>query len=100
VLATLWPVSDESTGGFMQNLYRYREQGNGTTKAAALRSAQMFFINGTKKESGSDNNLQLPGLSADMKKKVIEEVTFTPDPKASYSHPYYWAPFVLMGNWL
>ena len=25
---------------------------------------------------------------------------FKPDPKAPYAHPYYWAPFMLMGNWL
>jgi CHAT domain-containing protein len=26
--------------------------------------------------------------------------SFTPDPSAPYAHPYYWAPFILMGNWL
>ena len=25
---------------------------------------------------------------------------FTPDPDHPYAHPYYWAPFILMGNWL
>lgn len=25
---------------------------------------------------------------------------FQPDSKAPYAHPYYWAPFFLMGNWL
>jgi CHAT domain-containing protein len=24
---------------------------------------------------------------------------FTPDPKKPYAHPYYWAPFILIGNW-
>jgi CHAT domain-containing protein len=24
---------------------------------------------------------------------------FTPDPKKPYGHPYYWAPFILIGNW-
>jgi CHAT domain-containing protein len=24
---------------------------------------------------------------------------FKPDPKAPFAHPYYWAPFILMGNW-
>ncbi|HEV8713781.1 MAG TPA: hypothetical protein VGX03_13255 [Candidatus Binatia bacterium] len=24
---------------------------------------------------------------------------FTPDPRAPYAHPYYWAPFILIGNW-
>ena len=25
---------------------------------------------------------------------------FTPPHGARYAHPYYWAPFILMGNWL
>jgi CHAT domain-containing protein len=24
---------------------------------------------------------------------------FTRDPKRPYAHPYYWAPFILIGNW-
>ena len=24
---------------------------------------------------------------------------FTPDPSAPFAHPFYWAPFILMGNW-
>lgn len=28
------------------------------------------------------------------------EGSYTPDPGAPYAHPYYWAPFILMGNWL
>lgn len=64
VLATLWPVADESTAKFMYQLYDHRQSG-GMTKAAALRQVQMEFI-----ASGT------------------------------YAHPYYWAPFILMGNWL
>lgn len=25
---------------------------------------------------------------------------YVPDPDRPYAHPYYWAPFILMGNWL
>ena len=25
---------------------------------------------------------------------------FKMDTKAPFAHPYYWAPFILMGNWL
>jgi CHAT domain-containing protein len=25
---------------------------------------------------------------------------FKPDPNAPFAHPFYWAPFILMGNWL
>ncbi len=65
VLATLWPVIDESTSVFMQSFYQLREQKK-LTKAEALRQAQRSMIN-----SGTN-----------------------------FAQPYYWAPFVLMGNWL
>lgn len=65
VMATLWPVIDESTSLFMQRFYQLREQ-NKLTKAEALRQAQLSMI-------GSGNE---------------------------FAQPYYWAPFVLMGNWL
>jgi CHAT domain-containing protein len=25
--------------------------------------------------------------------------SFTADPRAPFAHPFYWAPFILMGNW-
>jgi CHAT domain-containing protein len=71
VIATLWKVADKSTGILMQNLYRIREEKKGITKVEALREAQLRFIHGTI-ESG---------------------------PEKRYRHPYFWAPFILMGNW-
>jgi len=93
VLATLWPVSDKSTGGFMKNLYRLHEAGEGLSKSAALRAAQLCFIYGGEK---AGSGTRKTGLKADMHSKLV----FTPDRKAPYAHPYYWAPFVLMGNWM
>jgi len=65
VMATLWPVIDESTSFFMKRFYQLREQDK-LTKAEALRQAQLSMITSGDK----------------------------------FSQPYYWAPFVLMGNWL
>ncbi len=70
VLATLWPVADQSTGRFMQQLYRMRQAaGDGGlldgSKVQALRQTQLDFLKSPR-----------------------------------YAHPYYWAPFILMGNWL
>jgi CHAT domain-containing protein len=31
---------------------------------------------------------------------VTAPPAFTTDPAHPYAHPYYWAPFILMGNWL
>ena len=72
VIATLWSVADKSTGILMQNLYRIREQTKGITKVESLREAQLGFINGLVKSP----------------------------PEYSYTHPFFWAPFILMGNWL
>lgn len=71
VMATLWAVADASTGTFMQDFYR-RHEGQQLTKAEALRQAQLAFIQNSQAGDGG----------------------------RSYTHPYYWAPFILMGNWL
>ncbi|HMJ09680.1 MAG TPA: hypothetical protein VK468_11785, partial [Pyrinomonadaceae bacterium] len=28
-----------------------------------------------------------------------KKLLFKPDPKRPFAHPYYWAPFILIGNW-
>lgn len=76
VLATLWSVADQSTAKFMREFYRYRQDGH-LTKAEALRRSQLAFINGESNKSASS---------------IV--------PARPYAHPYYWAPFILMGNWL
>ncbi len=86
VMATLWPVADRSTGLLMQNFYQLREQ-NQLTKAQALRQAQLGFIHG----SITGSNDPARGLTSNK---------HTGPPVQQYSHPYYWAPFILMGNWL
>ncbi len=86
VIATLWPVADESTGILMQSLYQLRESGK-VTKAEALRQAQLQFIQGKHKPGSAtaERGLDMPNATK---------------PAESYTHPYYWAPFILMGNWL
>ena len=71
VLATLWPVADESTADFMWRVYEFHRRGS--TTAEALRRAQLSFLHG---RANSNRTLSAP-----------------------YRHPFYWAPFVLMGDW-
>ncbi len=73
VLATLWKVQDAGTALFMEEFYRARGEERKMTKAEALREAQLALLQGRVK---ADNQ------------------------KIDLTHPYYWAPFVLMGNWL
>jgi CHAT domain-containing protein/Tfp pilus assembly protein PilF len=90
VVATLWPVADQSTSQFMQLLYGIRQANPGMTKAEAMQRAQTAFIEGKVASS----LLALPQKPEDQKPKTALETPYPTD------HPYFWAPFVLMGNWL
>ncbi|MBE9047059.1 CHAT domain-containing protein [Pleurocapsales cyanobacterium LEGE 10410] len=73
-LASLWSVEDASTARLMGQFYR-QLQNPATKKVEALQTAQLSLI-----ESWRDRPL-LPELSQ-----------LPP-------HPYYWAAYVLVGNW-
>jgi len=87
VVASLWPVADQSTGRLMQEFYRLRQANAGITKLEALRRAQLELLNG---------DIQPDGSAEPRGVKVAKE----PETARDYRHPYYWAPFFLMGNWL
>ena len=90
VMASLWQVSDRGTEVLMTAFYAALNQG--MTKAEALRQAQLTLIN----SSG------VPGAIRDRGIGVVNN----PNPASGsthaggYSHPYYWAPFILIGNGL
>jgi CHAT domain-containing protein/Tfp pilus assembly protein PilF len=74
VMATLWSVFDPSTSELMQDFYRDWTTGSSVSKAEALRRAQLALLYGVSDMTASST-------------------------KPSYAHPYYWAPFILTGNW-
>jgi CHAT domain-containing protein len=87
VMVTLWPVDEVSTILFMVRFYTNLR--NGLSKAAALRDAQNYLRQLSKtaatsrlKELGFDNVPLPPGASHE----------------PVFAHPYFWAPFVLMGD--
>jgi len=101
VLATLWPVMDKSTGIFMQNFYRLREEQAGMTKAEALQQAQNLFIQGGAHDDARKSDTKRAVKErVSQEKRFAGEESFTPDPRVPFAHPYYWSPFILMGNWL
>ncbi len=90
VIATLWPVADQSTGQFMQLFYGYRQNTPGMTKAEAMQKAQQAFIEGKVGPA-------LVEISRGAKRSDGATVSAGVN---TTDHPYYWAPFILMGNWL
>jgi CHAT domain-containing protein/tetratricopeptide (TPR) repeat protein len=89
VISSLWSVNDSSTGELMGDFYKRWSEGAGrVTKAEALRTAQLDLLHGEVKPKAGRSGR---GLAA--------ENASAPDAPSGYGHPYYWAPFVLMGNW-
>jgi CHAT domain-containing protein len=73
VMATLWEVQDEGTSRLMRAFYAARGEERQRHKAEALRQAQLAMLQGRLRDERG---------------------------RLDFRHPYYWAPFVLMGNWL
>lgn len=89
VISSLWEVNDASTGVLMSDFYKRWVGGGGkVTKAQALREAQLDLLQGKTKPGGG---------AAD--RGVVPEGEEGKPAMQGYAHPYYWAPFVLMGNW-
>jgi CHAT domain-containing protein/Tfp pilus assembly protein PilF len=97
VLATLWPVADESTQLLMREFYQLHEGSPQWTKAEALQQAQLFLLHGHNKDGTVTTRRRSPETVEDSASPSA--LAFPPDPNVKYSHPYYWAPFILIGNW-
>ena len=94
VLASLWSVNDSSTSLLMQTFYNNLAQATldkPITKAQALRQAQLAMLRVT-----SDSTQQTRGDSFHLPSSDGSNAAIVRD----LSHPYYWAPFILIGNGL
>jgi CHAT domain-containing protein len=95
VMASLWVVADKSTSEIMQEFYKNLATGK-MTKSQALRQAQLSLLKG-KKSQLEDAKKRAPGGLV----PVAEPENSSKNREATnYSHPYYWAPFILIGNGL
>ncbi|NEO25994.1 MAG: tetratricopeptide repeat protein [Kamptonema sp. SIO4C4] len=89
-IASLWSVDDGGTQALMNAFYAALTQG--MSKAEALRQAQMALITDDYTTIGGERGL------VEVRARVRENV---PDAVQSrLGHPYYWAPFILIGNGL
>ncbi|MEM9505659.1 MAG: CHAT domain-containing protein, partial [Cyanobacteria bacterium P01_E01_bin.43] len=100
ILASLWKVSDGSTSALMQQFYLELAKGtdaNPVTYSAALQQAQVRILTG---------NVD-PAVAETLTRGLVEwgEAPESGDGSATatlpdLSHPFYWAPFTLIGNGL
>jgi CHAT domain-containing protein len=89
-IASLWSVDDGGTQAFMNAFYRALQTGK-MTKTEALRQAQIALITGDEKALGDQRSLVVVEPIGDQVSKEIPN---------RLNHPYYWAPFILIGNGL
>ena len=80
IMATLWPVDSESTRDFMIEFYGDYQKPN-FNKAEALRQAQLALLQEPDRTTLGQTTKPAHALSKE------------------FAHPYYWSPFILIGNW-
>ena len=88
-LASLWPVSDEGTLGFMSRFYRELQQS--PVKSEALRQAQISLLSGNV---GIADGV-VYGLGDDVVTRLPE---LEESGRWTFSHPFYWSAFTMIGN--
>lgn len=92
VMSSLWQVSDLGTQVLMNEFYQALSAG--ATKAEALQIAQTALISqdaGVDELARSDRGIDV--VAARNESSIANG-------NNGYSHPYYWAPFILIGNGL
>jgi CHAT domain-containing protein len=102
VLASMWEVNDRSTAMLMASMYRLRES-RSLSRAVALQQAQLGLIGADASTAASSSTnravsrVKLPGDDEPDTPGAREVPETMP---LGTSHPFHWAAFVLMGNWL
>ena len=75
ILVSMWPVETTSAKDLTTSLFQYQKLGEKLSRARALRKSMLELIDG-------------PGLKDNASRKIV----------ASYAHPIFWAPFIIVGE--
>jgi CHAT domain-containing protein len=75
ILASMWPVETNSARELTTGLFKYQQKDKTLSRSKALRKSMLDLIEG-------------PGLKDGTTNKIV----------ASYAHPLFWAPFILVGD--
>lgn len=97
MVASLWKVEDDTTAYLMASFYRNLKT---MSKVKALSQAQLGLIKG---EARSDLLARrgvggIGKLGERPQGKPSSPASPTPSITVSTSHPYFWAPFILVGD--
>lgn len=90
-MGSVWQVSDTGTLALMTDFYAQLKIQ--TTKAEALRQTQLDMLTGKiyKTEDGSK-------IITPQSEVSLETLPESSRQKEDFSHPFYWAPFTMIGN--
>ncbi len=100
IMASLWEVSDVSTAELMTSFYRNYRGSAGENKAESLRDAQLALLKGNYSSNvGNDGRLLEQENADDVQVDRADLHLFRINSKARFAHPFYWSPFILIGNW-
>jgi CHAT domain-containing protein len=75
ILVSMWPVETTSARNLTTGLFRFQKEDSKISRARALRKSMLELIDG-------------PGLIDNVTGKIV----------ASYAHPLFWAPFIVVGE--
>jgi CHAT domain-containing protein/Tfp pilus assembly protein PilF len=84
-LTSLWAIDDRATRDLMGRYYQLLQQGAG--RQAALRQVQLEFLHNNLVANSKNTTAKSAASNLSARKRTLR------------THPYYWAGFILSGEW-